>query len=339
MKRYLALICICLSCLSIFGGVAHVKSAAHTIPESTIHPDDSSEWIEQSLSVGEDKRWYRVLKPKGFRPGQPAVVVLHGGTLSMRRLFDGNTNASKHWQTLSQREGVLLIVPNGTNPRTGNTKGDRQNWNDLRTDASNPELDDVQFIAQLVKKLQSEYRFDSKRVYVTGASNGGMMTFRLLIEKPDLFAAGVAFIASMPADYSGIQRPKPATPLLMCNGTADPLVKWSGGKVALNRGSTCSIDAAVAWWAKTNNCRPKPATVKMKDRDTQDGCRMVRQIYDPQKDGADFEFIKIENGGHTLPSRNYSLPDNRLVKRLIGTMCRDVEGVELAWQFMKKQSR
>ena len=246
---------------------------------------------------------------------------------------------SKHWQTIAEREGLLLIVPNGT-ARSGDTKGDRQNWNDLRNkDIGQQDAHDVKFLAILIGSLQQEYKFDATRVYVTGASNGGMMTFRMLIEKPELFAAGVAFIASLPAEHSGIERPTTPVPLMMCNGTQDPLITWEGGNVGLNRGrgATCSVDEAVAWWARTNKCNSKPASVTiLDDKNQQDNCHIIRYVFTPNDDGADFEFLKIDGGGHSLPSIKYSLPDNRMVKRVLGTMCRDAEGAELAWAFMQR---
>jgi poly(3-hydroxybutyrate) depolymerase len=166
------------------------------------------------------------------------------------------------------------------------------------------------------------------------------MTFRMLIEKPELFAAGVAFIASLPENYDRLQRPSTAKPLMMCNGTADPLIKWQGGDVGRNRGRTCPIEAAVNWWIETNQCEPKPKSVaKLADNDKSDGCRVVHQIYAPKTGGSAFEFVKIVGGGHTLPSIQYSLPDKRLIQRLIGPMCHDIEGAEMAWEFMKKHRR
>jgi polyhydroxybutyrate depolymerase len=37
----------------------------------------------------------------------------------------------------------------------------------------------VHFISALIDHLEKKYNIDNERVYVTGISNGGMMTFRL----------------------------------------------------------------------------------------------------------------------------------------------------------------
>ena len=182
-------------------------------------------WTENSIDTRQGMRWYRVSRPESCVPGNPAVVLMHGGTHSMRKIFERSNDATGRWKKVAEREGLLLIVPNGSSKNAG-PNGDRQNWNDLRkNDIAKPAINDVEFIATLIESMKNSYAFDSSRVYVTGASNGGMMTFRLLIEKPELFAAGVAFVASLPEDYSEIERPETTTPLLMCNGTNDPLIR------------------------------------------------------------------------------------------------------------------
>lgn len=332
----------------ILAGQAQLLSAQQ--PESRVEIESSKDgdlnrkqsfqigWRENSIEINGLDRWYRVFRPRSFQVGNPAVVLLHGGGQSMRKIFANDFNASKHWRTIAERDGLLLIVPNGT-AKGGGTKGDRQNWNDLREkDIGEQGAEDVKFIESLVTSLREIYRFDPGRVYVTGASNGGMMTFRMLIEKPELFAAGVAFIASLPANYDRLTRPSNPKPLMMCNGTADALIKWQGGEIGRNRGKICPVEKAVAWWIESNRCEQSPKSIaKLADRDNADGCQIVHQIYAPKTGGSAFEFVKIEGGGHTLPSIKYSLPDKRFIQRLLGPMCHDIEGTELAWDFMKRQ--
>lgn len=298
-------------------------------------------WSENQIEIGQSRRWYRVFRPHNFQMGNPAVVLIHGGGQSMRKIFQGDNNPAKHWKVIAEREGFLLIVPNGTNARTGDTKGDRQNWNDLRTDGvANPDADDVQFISKLLDSIQPSCKFDSRRVYVTGASNGGMMTFRLLIEEPKRFAAGAAFIASLPAADQTISPPETPTPILICNGTKDPLVKWEGGVIGRNRGVVRSVEATVQWWATANKCDPHPKSMKrLPDRAPDDGCRIQHYVYQPARGGAALEFFKVVGGGHSLPSIHSRLPENRLIKSLIGNMCHDVEGAELAWEFLQRHQR
>jgi polyhydroxybutyrate depolymerase len=108
----------------------------------------------------------------------------------------GHAGGTQAWRDLAEENGFLLIVPNGTNARIGDPRGNDQNWNDCRSAArvGETKADDVGFIIALVEWAQREMRIDPLRVYATGASNGGGMSYRLAIERPDRFAAVAVFI-------------------------------------------------------------------------------------------------------------------------------------------------
>jgi polyhydroxybutyrate depolymerase len=260
----------------------------------------------------------------------------------MRKIFSPQAGGARAWLDLADREGFLLIVPNGVNPKTGDTKGDTQNWNDLRPagDDRPSEADDVDFIVQLLDKTAREFDTDTARVYVTGASNGGMMAYRLLIEAPERFAAAATFIAVLPDDLPDIKPPGKATPLLIANGTKDPLVKWEGGAIRGQRGRMMSVLESRDWWIQANRADVKDVEEEsLPDADVGDGCRLYSSLYPATPGGAAVLFLKIDGGGHALPSLAHELPDTFLVRSLIGPLCRDAEGAEIAWRFMAQFKR
>lgn len=297
--------------------------------------------LEKSLPHEAKDRWFLVAPPGDGQRLAPVLLVLHGGTQSMRRMFVPGAGATLGWPELARRENALLLVPNGVNASTGNTYSDNQTWNDLRQGVSRASTaDDVGFILALVQWAHRTYRTDPRRVYVTGASNGGMMTFRLLMEAPDRFAAGAAFVAALPVDARRIKRPGIATPLLIANGTLDPLVQWSGGRIAGNRGQTRSVAETIRWWVGANNALPEAGKPELlAHRDANDPCVIERRVHRPGPGGAPVEVYTMRGGGHTMPSIRYPIPDTWIVRRFIGPVCRDIEGTELAWSFLSAQRR
>ena len=274
--------------------------------------------------------------------GAPAVVVLHGGTQSMRKIFERSAGGWQAWRDVADREGLLLLVPNGVNERTGDSNGDDQTWNDVRPPGSarDSEADDVTFINAMVDWAVGHYGVDPRRIYVTGASNGGMMTYRLLIDAPERFAAGAAFVANLPSNSPHVKLPPRPTPLMIANGTQDPLVPWAGGYRKEVRFPVMSAEATVAWWVDANGADARGSTTdELSDRAPTHNCRIVKTAYPALADGASVLFYRVEGGGHAIPSANYPLPDTRLVRRLIGTACADAEGAELAWAFMRSFTR
>lgn len=321
--------CIAFPEVSIRGRLA----AQETVPKK------AGEWQEQSMRVGTLDRWFRIYRPQSLRERAPAVVLLHGGTQSMRKIFAPRAGGTRAWIDIADREGVLLIVPNGVNPKTGDTRGDNQNWNDLRSQDSdrNSTADDVAFLRQLRNEMVSNDRLDDTRIYVTGASNGGMMTYRLLLEAPECFAAAATFIAVLPAGMQETPPPRRPTPLLIANGTLDPLIPWKGGPVRGQSEPLMSAPANLDWWIRANRAdRDRVTEERLADTSPDDGCRLIQSLYPAGTGGAPVLFLKMEGAGHALPSRAHAVPDTWMVRRLIGPLCQDAEGAELAWSFLSQ---
>ncbi len=293
-------------------------------------------WQESSLEVGGSTRWYRIYSPESLPANPPMVIILHGGTGSMRSIFRPNAGGTKEWLTLAEQEGFILLVPNGTNPETGDTFGDDQNWNDHRSDsaAGQTKADDVGFILALLDQITAQYPLDSERIYLTGSSNGGLMTYRLLIEAPDHFAAGAAFIANLPEPALNLPVLGKPTPLMISNGTEDSLMPWEGGLVGKNRGMVISADETAAWWVTANLVNTDQKTSELlPDVDPEDDCRIRKDYYPAGSDGAPLVFYAAQGGGHAMPSGKHPFPDNFLIHQVIGPVCRDAEGAILAWEF------
>jgi polyhydroxybutyrate depolymerase len=184
-------------------------------------------WQESTVvQSGNVTRYFRYYVPSNLPKNAAVVILLHGGTQSMRKIFGANSGGTLAWQPLAETEKFLLVVPNGVS-ETGDTQGDRQNWNDCRPPVASSRTrttaDDVGFIRQLVTWASTQYGIDRRRVYATGASNGGLMSYRLGIELNDQIAAVAAFIANLPAASECRNAARPI-PIMMSNGTADPLM-------------------------------------------------------------------------------------------------------------------
>lgn len=328
------LLILALISISIFYGCA--PRSGRAISENL--PDG---WRESSIEFEGLARWYRIYTPDPL-PEKPALVLyLHGGTLSMRSLFSPLIDGTDRWFSIAEEEGLVLLVPNGVNAETGDTYGDDQNWNDLRPDpaAGQTTVNDVGFLMALLDKVSEDLPIDENRLYVTGASNGGMMTYRLLIERPDRFAAGAAFIANLPALSEDLTLPESPTPLMIANGTEDPLMPWDGGAVAKDRGWVMSTDETVLWWVGANQADPARLNSKtLPDLNLDDGCQVREDYYPAGEDGAPVLFFALLGGGHTMPSLTQPGRLLNLAERIVGPVCQEVEGVDLAWDFFTGQS-
>ena len=259
----------------------------------------------------------------------------------MRSLFSPLADSSATWFRIAEDEGVVLVVPNGVDPKTGDTYGDDQVWNDLRPSEAEgqSQVDDVGFILALLDKIMMEMSIDQDRIFVTGASNGGMMTYRLLIEAPERFSAGAAFIANLPVLDAPLPVPPHPVPILIGNGTEDLLMPYDGGLVVKERGKVISTEETVAWWVAANQADQEGAVSRiLPDINKEDGCRIHETIYPAGQDGALVRFYRMEGGGHTLPGIVSGGWLKRAIIGLLGPVCQDADGVLLVWDFFREVS-
>lgn len=186
----------------------------------------------------------------------------------------------------------------------------------------------------MIDRVIEHHGVDPDRVFVTDLSNGGMIAQRLLIEAPETLAAGASFIASL-LDRDDLVGPDSPVPLLLANGTEDPLVPWDGGKVAdRDRGTVRSVTDTRVWWIKTNRATPDGlGIVQIKNTNRRDGCILTTEGFSADPGGAALLLPTMEGGGHSMPSTNYTRTGERLLEPIVGPLCRDAAGVRLGWDF------
>lgn len=150
----------------------------------------------------------------------PLVFLLHGYGAS------GALQESYfQFLPLADEFGLIYLYPDGTIDGGGN-----RFWN--ATDACcnfyGSTVDDSGYLLALVDEIKAQLNVDPRRVYFTGHSNGGFMSYRMACDHPETIAA-IASLAGAtfydPADCS------PASPVhvLQIHGTADTVVLYEGG--------------------------------------------------------------------------------------------------------------
>jgi len=273
--------------------------------------DLNSGWHETSIEHGDMSRVFRFYIPESISENAEVVILLHGGTQSMDKLFRPNAGGTQEWQQIAEEEGFLLMVPNGTNNNTGSPTGDNQSWNDCRPQTQgNPDADDAGFIVSMLDWAAGRFAHESitlnlNRVFATGASNGGMMTYRLATEYPDKFIAGGAFIANLPDPTECAEATTPV-PMIIVNGTEDPFMLYEGGSIIGGRGEVLSSESTRDYWIEVNQAdSSNPIITEFEDLDPDDGSVVICEYYSSASDGADVHYCKVDGGGHTMPSINH----------------------------------
>ena len=145
-----------------------------------------------------------------------------------------------------------------------------------------------------------------------GYSNGGHMAFRLALEAPELLAGVAAVAANLPApenmDCHASGRP---IPVLMINGTEDPINPYQGGDVTIfghgNRGRVLSTAESAAWFAQLDGAAPAITAEHLPSTAPTDPGWAERALW-KSPSGMEVSLFTIHGGGHTLPQAQISYP-------------------------------
>ena len=145
--------------------------------------------FNEEVINGEPRRWITYV-PSSYdgTKAVPVVMSIHGYTASMESMVE-----ESRWWEIAEKEGFIAIFPQGyvrDVPMMGNVPCAM--WLGAAFKQLAPELDpltDVYFLNEVFNKTEAAYNVDKTRIYVTGHSNGSMMTLSLAAENAERFAA------------------------------------------------------------------------------------------------------------------------------------------------------
>jgi len=255
--------------------------------------------------------------------GWPLVLAFHGGLSNaptMVRFCELNE--------LGNREGFVTVFPNGTG-RMPTMK----TWNagTCCGYAQRENVDDVNFVRELLEDLKQRLLIDQRRVYATGMSNGAMMAYLLADQMSETFAAVAPVGGTMANDSC---QPSLPVPLLHIHGTDDQFVRFEGGVGSRSQSKLNfnSVDQTMANWIAANGARNTPTHVSDPPV-VDDGTWIERFLYEPtDATGAEVNLIKVHGGGHTWPGIESRLD-------VLGAVTHNLNANQEIWDFFKHHTR
>lgn len=241
---------------------------------------------EDSIQINGQYRSFIVhVPPSAMNP--PLVVNMHGLTMtaSLQQMYTG-------FDDIADREGFVVVYPDGL----------ENSW-DLMGST------DVTFISDLIDTCVLRYGIDENRVYATGFSMGGFMSYRLACALSEKITA-IAPVAGTHISYNcNPQRP---VPVLHIHGTTDSTVSFSNAA------------SSISFWAEKNGCPLNPQiTDPYPENDP------ISSVYKEQYTSCDEEsdviLLAYEELGHVWPGA-YGAGS-------------DIDANEEIWSFLKDYSK
>ncbi len=276
------------------------------------------EIVERSFVHNDSLRSYLLYVPAAYDGSEawPLVINYHGFSSSpAAQMYISQMNL------VADTAHFLIAYPQGLhvdNPFAGFSA---PGWNADGTLSNN---DDVDFSSQLIDQIGADYTIDPARVYATGVSMGGSMSFQLGCHLADRIAA-IASVANQMAkiQIQGCSAGRPLSVLLM-HGTEDPNVPFNGDGIIFP-----SATATPYFWAGQNNCSPDSLVTDLDDVVTSDTSTVTLVEYIDCEENTEVLFYRINGGGHTWPGGG-------AVPAFFGKVNRDINASSEIWNFFNR---
>ena len=280
-----------------------------------------------TMSLDGRTRSYRLYVPARVASPAPVVFVLHGGGGSGSNI----ELITKHgFNRIADRDGAIVVYPDGVG----------RNWNDGRSNVNSTafkeNVDDVAFLKALLKEIASSHPVDRERVFATGMSNGGFMSYRLACDAAGTFRAVVAVVAGLSVDVGPRCRPERPVSVAIMNGPEDPRVPWAGGAVSamgIKRGETWSAQRTYDRWVEIDACKTR---IDESERNIapDDATTVVLHRAVDCAEGSQVRLYEIRGGGHNWPGGATYLGVG-----LVGRVSAEIDGSEEIWSFFNGVER
>jgi polyhydroxybutyrate depolymerase len=237
------------------------------------------------------KREYLVHVPCSYRPNRPTplLTALHGGGGDA----DFQADDSKYKLiSKSEQAGFIAVFPNGYSRLPS---GILATWNagNCCGAAQKNNIDDVGFLKEVILRVERQANADSKRVFVTGMSNGALMSWRLACELPTMIR-GIAPVEG--TDNTTHCAPSRPVPVIEFHALDDDHVPFNGGTgvKALTDTNFASVPATQAKWVQIDRAELEPRRVL-----TLPGAHC--DLHSAKPGGAPVDLCVTDNGGHSWP--------------------------------------
>jgi len=223
------------------------------------------------------------------------VFVLHGSGGTGKDMMSATTKLI----TETASENVLFVYPDGY----------KKYWNECRKAASSLanklNIDEAAFFNGMIGYFTSKYGISDKQVFSVGTSGGGHMCYKLAMTMPGKVKAITAIIANLPdVDNFDCTEAKVALPVMIINGTADPLNKYEGGMMQSGdfiMGNVRSTEKTFQYWSSLAGYKGQPQKILLEDKDPSDGKTIEKYVF-KEKGKPEVVLLKVIGGKHDYPN-------------------------------------
>ena len=283
----------------------------------------------------------------------PIVFVLPGASTNAEGAAQYYTHG--RFETLADRDGFVVVYANGLpfGPRLGQFPTPPQAGSfDACFARHADEGIDVKYVRLIVEQLASQLNIDRDRIYATGLSAGGGLSFELALEAPDLIAA-IAPVVPVPFEPSGRWlhhcHAKPGfaqVSIAMLAATADRFVAFAPGSSPMYPSARFpGMQQVRDTWRAALGIQGEPTVDEYPDLVKDDSYQphsgattstILRLRYPAGPQGQELWYYEARGAGHWWPSPTQIWTG---LWNLFGKTNQDIDFADEAWAFFQRHKR
>jgi polyhydroxybutyrate depolymerase len=303
------------------GGSSSSDEVNVSIPNNNQNDDEEtcSNYEERILKCefthkGLDRYYYIQLAHPEAEGLSSVLFNLHGyGSNALEQMYYTNFNNLAN----TKENNFILIHPQGAPLNTALTSSS-SHWNSGGWTIGST-VDDVDFIDTIIALVSQKYDLNQNRIYSTGMSNGGFMSYHLACNLSSKIAAVASVTGSMSSETYESCNPDHPTSILQVHGSIDVTVPFQGNSALGMR----SVNDVMDYWKLYNACDVDPTSIIIDYFDIE--IAVQHDTYSNCLNDVHVELYKIEGMGHTWPYKGrYGISATEIIWEFINTY--DING-------------
>ena len=282
-------------------------------------PETCTEYQQRILKCelthkGLDRYYYIQLAHPEAEGLSSVLFNLHGyGSDAIEQMNYTNFNNLAN----TKENNFILIHPQGAPLNTALTSSS-SHWNSGGWTIGST-VDDVDFIDTIITLVSQKYDLNQNRIYSTGMSNGGFMSYHLACNLSSKIAAVASVTGSMSSETYESCNPDHPTSILQVHGSIDVTVPFQGNSALGMR----SVNDVMDYWKLYNACDVDPTSIIIDYFDIE--IAVQHDTYSNCLNDVHVELYKIEGMGHTWPYKGrYGISATEIIWEFINTY--DING-------------
>lgn len=279
------------------------------------------------------ERSYLLYVPENLHRQPALVVVMHGYSSSSENIM-----RYSGMNEIASTQGFIVAYPQGTIDHKGNAF-----FNVGYAFHRDLVIDDLSFIKAMVTNIINDYGVNPKKIFATGMSNGGDMSYLLACEASSIFRAVAPIAGSMLQETVERCLPERKVPIMAVSGTKDPVTLYAGDPENNDGwGAYIGQEETKDFWLELYGLR-QSSLVKINDSHKPlliGNSTIELERYSGQHSEAEFWFYRVDNGGHDWPGAK--IESNWQPMRYIALWAmgfgknRDINTSQTIWQFFSQ---